>query len=245
MTENKKLLEVDLYKPIQRYFAKQGFEVYGEVNDCDLVALKEDELIVVELKKTLNVELLVQGAKRQKLTNQVYIAIPRGKQNFRSRKWKDICHLLRRLELGLILVSFSGNRARVDIHLHPTTFDQKKSYAQNKYKRNSLIKEVNGRSGDYNIGGSTRTKIMTAYKENCIQIASYLEEFGPLSPKKLRSLGTGEKTLTILTNNYYRWFEKVSRGVYQINDKGKQELKEFSDLVEYYRAKLTKEGVER
>ncbi|MFC4320462.1 DUF2161 domain-containing phosphodiesterase [Litchfieldia salsa] len=241
MSEKKKLLEVDLYKPIQRYFVKQGFEVYGEVNDCDLVAMKEEELVVVELKKTLNIELLVQGAKRQKLTDQVYIAIPRGKQNFRSKKWKDICHLIRRLELGLILVSFSGNRARVDIHLYPTPFDQKKSYSQNKHKRNSLIKEVNGRSGDYNIGGSTRTKIMTAYKENCIQIACYLEKYGPLSPKKLRSLGTGEKTLSILNKNYYRWFEKVSRGVYEINDTGKQEVNQFPELVEYYQRKLLEE----
>ncbi|WP_078547639.1 DUF2161 domain-containing phosphodiesterase [Litchfieldia alkalitelluris] len=238
MIENKKLLEIDLYKPIQRYFSKQGFEVHGEVQDCDLTAIKDDELIIVELKKTLNVDLLVQAAKRQKMTDQVYVAIPKGKQNLRSRKWRDICHLLKRLELGLILVSFYGNRTRIDVHLHPTPFNQKRSAGQNKYKRNSLIKEMNGRSGDYNVGGSTRTKIMTAYKENCIQIACYLEKYGQLTPKELRKLGTGEKTLSILNKNYYRWFDKVSRGLYEISEEGKKELVDFPELVEFYLNKL-------
>ena len=65
------------------------------------------------------------------------------------------------------------------------------------------MKEIEGRSADYNVGGSNKTKIMTAYKENCIQIASYLEHLGPLSPKALLELGTGTKTSSILTKNYY------------------------------------------
>jgi hypothetical protein len=96
------------------------------------------------------------------------------------------------------------------------------------------MKEIEGRSADYNIGGSNRTKIMTAYKENCIQIACYLELFGPLSPKALREKGTGSKTSSILTKNYYGWFERVKRGVYVINEKGKKEVKEYPELIDYY-----------
>lgn len=62
MKETKKLLEVDLYKPIQTYFSRDGYEVYGEVKDCDLVAVKDEELVVVELKLTLSVDLLIQAA---------------------------------------------------------------------------------------------------------------------------------------------------------------------------------------
>jgi hypothetical protein len=239
MQEKKKLKEVDLYKPVQQYFSSEGYDVYGEVKDCDIVAEKGEELVVIELKLTLSVDLLVQATKRQKLTDQVYIAIPKPKYRIPSRRWTDLCHLIRRLELGLIVVSFSGNRKKTEIILHPTPFDRSKSMRQNKKKRESIIKEISGRSSDYNIGGSSKTKIMTAYKENCIQIASYLEHFEQLAPKDLVRLGTGDKTASILTKNYYGWFDRIKRGTYQISDKGKQELKEFPELVTYYLEKIS------
>lgn len=241
MQEKRKLKEVDLYKPIQQYFSKEGYDVYGEVKDCDIVAEKGEDLVVIELKLTLSVDLLVQAAKRQKLTDQVYIAIPKPKYRIPSKRWTDLCHLIRRLELGLIVVSFSGNRKKTEIILHPTPFDRPKSMRQNKKKRESIVKEISGRSADYNIGGSSKTKIMTAYKENCIQIASYLDHFGQLAPKDLVKMGTGDKTSSILTKNYYGWFDRIKRGTYQISDKGKLELKEFPELVTYYVEKLTME----
>lgn len=240
MKEKKKLLEVDLYKPIQTYFIKEGFQVYGEVKDCDMAAVKDDELVIIELKLTLSVELLIQATKRQRLTDVVYIAIPKPKYNLRSKRWKDICHLIRRLELGLIIVSFEGKSKKTDIILHPTPFDRSKSMRQSKLKRKMLLTEINGRSADYNVGGSTRTKIMTAYKENCLQIASYLGEVGPLSPKALVEMGTGAKTSSILTKNFYGWFDRIKRGTYVISEKGKQELREYPKLVSFYLEKINK-----
>lgn len=231
MTEKKKLLEVDLYKPIQNLLKKQGYEVRGEVKNCDIAAVKEDSLVIVELKLNLNVDLLLQATKRQKLTDEVYVAIPRPK-NFRSKRWNEVCQLVKRLELGLIVVSFTASRKRAEVVFEPTAFSGK--VRKNNRKREAILKEVNGRSGDYNLGGSNKTKIMTAYKESCIHIASLLEKHGPLSPKKLKELGTSEKTPSILTKNYYGWFDRVKRGTYVINKKGMEELKEHRDLVEYY-----------
>ncbi|WP_246943386.1 DUF2161 domain-containing phosphodiesterase [Bacillus pinisoli] len=239
MTKSKKLQEVDLYKPIQRFFVKEGYEVYGEVHDCDLTAVKDDELIVVELKLHLTVDLLVQATKRQRLTDQVYIAIPKPKYKLRSKRWSDLCQLVKRLELGLMIITFSGNRKTVEVVFHPSEYVKKKK-RNNRFRR-SLLKEIDGRSADYNIGGSSRTKIMTAYKENCIQIASYLQHYGPLSPKALRELGTGDKTPSILSKNYYQWFERVSRGVYVITEKGIEDLTEFPDLVQYYNQKISEQ----
>ena len=76
MNEKNKRLEVDLYKPIQEYFLCEDYQVFGEVNDCDIAAIKDDEIVIIELKLTLSVDLLIQAAKRQRLTDQVYIAIP-------------------------------------------------------------------------------------------------------------------------------------------------------------------------
>jgi hypothetical protein len=234
VTETKKLQEIDLYKPIQTYFLREGYEVYGEVKDCDIVAVKDEELVVIELKLTLSVDLLIQAAKRQRITDKVYVAIPKPKHRLNSKRWTEKCHLIRRLELGLIVVSSPGKRGRAEIIFEPTPFIRRK----NKRKRDSIMKEINGRSADYNVGGSNRTKIMTAYKENCIQIACYLENLGPLSPKMLNQLGSGKNTSSVLTKNYYGWFERIKRGIYVITEKGKEEIKEYPELINYYLTSL-------
>jgi hypothetical protein len=243
-TPKEKIYETDLYEPVRKYFTKQGYEVYGEVHHCDIVAVKEDELIVIELKLNLTVDLLVQATTRQRLTDQVYIAIPKPKSKSSAKKWQNLYHLIRRLELGLIFVDFQKGRTKVDVKVKPSPFDRSKSLQRNKSKRNQLLKEISGRNGDYNVGGSTKTKIMTAYKENCIQIALYLNQNGPLSPKALRDLGTGEKTQSILRQNYYGWYEKVNRGIYSISEKGKMELQDYPELVKFYAETQTSGSLE-
>lgn len=229
-----KLYEIDLYKPVKHYFTEQGYNVYGEVKDCDVVAVKEEELIIVELKLRLNLDLVMQATKRQRLTEQVYVAIPKPNYSLRSQKWRDICHLMRRLEVGLLVISFETDQEQIKVIHHPAPFDRIKSMQRSKKRRNSLKAEIEGRTGDFNIGGSNKLKIMTAYKENCIHIACCLIHHGPLSPKALKEIGTGEKTSRILTKNYEEWFDRIERGVYAISDKGKSELKAYPQFVEYY-----------
>ncbi|MEH7074628.1 DUF2161 domain-containing phosphodiesterase [Neobacillus drentensis] len=237
MNQTTKLQERDLYKPIQTYFVREGYQVYGEVKDCDIVAVKDEQVVIIELKLNLTVDLLIQAAKRQRMTDQVYVAIPKPKHRLNSKQWIDKCHLIRRLELGLIVVSSPGKRGKAEIIFEPTPFQRRK----NKLKLGSILKEINGRSADYNVGGSNRTKIMTAYKENCIQIASYLENLGPLSPRKLIQLGSGKNTSSILTKNYYGWFDRIKRGTYVITEKGIEEIKEYPELVDYYLNSLEEE----
>lgn len=79
---------------------------------------------------------------------------------------------------------------------------------------------------------------MTAYKENCIQIACFLKEYGPLSPKALKEMGTGDKTPSVLSKNYYGWFDRVHRGVYTLSKKGQTEIMEYKELLEHYIEKI-------
>ena len=58
------MLETDLYLPLKTWFENQGFEVRGEVNHCDLVAQRGDDLVVVELKLKPSLKLLYQAADR-------------------------------------------------------------------------------------------------------------------------------------------------------------------------------------
>lgn len=90
MKQIEKIFEKDLFKPIHDYFEKLGYEVHGEVSGCDITAKKGDELIIIELKRNLSVELLVQAVKRQRITGLVYVAVPKPAHNMFSKKWKDI-----------------------------------------------------------------------------------------------------------------------------------------------------------
>lgn len=236
-----KILEIDLCKPISDFLINEGYSVRCEVKDCDITAIKGDELIIVELKKNLSVSLLTQAVKRQKTADLVYIAIPKPKKLFANSKWKDICHLIRRLELGLILVSFKGKKSFVEIPINPVPFDREKSKNMNKKKRESIIKEASTRYMDLNIGGSSGKKLVTVYRESAIFIACCLNRQGPLSPKQLRNLGTdSKKTNSILSEDHYGWFERVERGVYSINETGKSALAQYKELADYFYGLLEK-----
>ena len=229
-----KIYETDLYEPIQLYFQSQEYEVQAEVNDCDVVAWKDDLLIIIELKLNLNITLLMQAAKRQRYTPDVYIAIQRPKTSLRKRRWRDLVHLVCRLELGLILVSFEDKKPSIQIVHEPGPFDRKRSARQSKKARDKLIKEARDRRSNCNTGGSTHVPTITAYKEKSIQIAFYLDYLGPMSAKALKKLNTDERTYGILYNNYYNWFERIGRGIYDLTDLGKKEYQDYPEIIKLY-----------
>ena len=227
--------ESDLFEPVKKYLESNGYKVRAEVKNCDVTATKDDELIIIELKLSANLQLFNQATDRQYITDSVYVAIPKSAQ--RSKKhWKGILHILRRLELGLIFVDVENPVNPIEIVFHPIEFQRRKF----KHRKRAIIKEVENRSQNLNVGGSNKKKIITAYKENAIQIAVYLKEIGPTSAKKLREYNSGKKTLSILYNNFYGWFQRVDRGIYDITAKGKQELKNFPGLVKKYEKYLMK-----
>lgn len=231
MPKPKTISETDLYRPVHDYLVKQGYTVRAEVHHCDIAAMKGDDLIVVELKKTLNLGLIAQAVERQKITDSVYVGVPRPSN---MRKWtsqtKSAQAVLKRLEIGLILVSVRSSKPSVEVLFHPIPHERRKR----KSAHRAVITEINGRTGDFNEGGSCRRKLVTAYRENAIHIACCLSERGPLSPKALRSLGTGDRTLTILYTNVYSWFERVDRGLYALSAKGGEEIVAYGELVEHY-----------
>lgn len=233
------LKETDLYIPVRDFLKDNGYEVRSEVKDCDVAAVKGEELLIVELKKSLSVELLVQAVKRQKLTDIVYMAVPKPKRMVVTKKWKDIIHLVRRLELGLILISFRGEKGICEVAVEPECFDRIRSTRGNIKNRDKLIKEFNGRQKDLNTGGSRGTKLITAYRESSVFIACCLSEYNELSPKKLREIGTDkEKTTSILYTNHYGWFAPVKKGIYRITEAGKLALPQYKDLTEYFYEKI-------
>ncbi len=234
-----KIMEESLSKPVTTYFMDIGYKVRTEVDYCDICALKEDKLVIIELKKNLSVDLLVQAVDRQKITDFVYVAIPKPKKFTVNAKWKSLCHLIKRLEIGLILVSITDNGSYIEIPIDPLPCDRLKYMHNNKKRRNGMIKELNGRNIDLNVGGSRGRKLVTAYRESSLYIVCCLKKYGAMSPKELRNLGSDlKKTQSILSKNYYGWFSKVDKGIYTLSKEGQQALIEYGDLAKLDYEKL-------
>jgi hypothetical protein len=230
--------ETDLYRPVHDYLAEQGYAVQGEVRKCDVAAVKGDELVIVELKLRLNAEVLAQAAQRQQITDSVYVAIPRPKaiRSWRTRS-RGMLYLLKRLELGLMLVAPKARkRPKVEIEHPIQLFDRVKTGKL----RGAIVREVRRRSGDFNEGGSVRRKVIGAFKETAIHIACCLERFGPATARELRRLGTGPTTWSVLAKSaeIEGWFERRPDGAYALKRKGKAALEEYAEAAEHYRAEL-------
>ncbi len=228
--------ETDLYKPVREYLEGLGYKVQGEVMGCDLAAILGEELVVVELKTSFNLKLLSQAVKRQRAADSVYVAIPRPRGGARTAGWRDMCMLLRRLELGLITVATDKVEDQVEVHFHPNTFDRIKSKRSGKKVRHHILMEAASRSGHYNTGGTNQKKLITAYRESAVHVACCLMKFGPLSPSQIKKLGAAPKTSNILRDNHYGWFTKVSRGLYELNDSVKEFMDGYPELVQHYLA---------
>ncbi|WP_461206834.1 DUF2161 family putative PD-(D/E)XK-type phosphodiesterase [Clostridium sp. DL1XJH146] len=224
--------ESDMYLPVKELFEGLGYKVNSEVNSMDITAVKDEELVIIEMKIMYNVKLLIQAAKGQRLSSEVYVAIPRPKHQKKNLKSiKDKEYLLRRLEIGLIYVAMDIQKPYAQIVFTPKPFDRKKSISRSKSKKRIVMKEISERHGDYNIGGSTGRKLVTAYREKALLIAGLLKKHSEMTVKEIRELGAGEKALSILNSNYYRWFERVSRGKYKLSETGVKEIEEYSEII--------------
>ena len=217
--------EEDLYKPLQLYLEKQGYAVNAEVHECDLVAVKGEEILIIELKTRVTTALLIQAARRKEICESVYIAVPvpQGKQSLPNQK--GLSTLLKQLEVGLILVRFLKTKTRIEVTLHPRAYKPR----MRRKKKTAILHEINGRYGEFHKGGIPVTKEkITAYKQESIKIGFILRDSGPLSPKSVRAKGGHtNKAQRILSKNVYGWFENPSRGIYQLNREGEEALKRY------------------
>ena len=224
--------ENDLYNPVKTLFENNGYVVQAEVNNCDVMCVKDSQIIVIELKKEFNLKLVYQAIERQNITNSVFVCITRPKNCKRDTLWKNMTNLLKRLNLGLILVSMDSDLKKAEIIFEPKEMKVKKNK-----KAQKALNEFSSRSGHYNSGGVNKTKIITSYREKSIKLACTLENKTYLSLKELKQLGFDEKVGRILNDNYYGWFEKVKRGYYCLSNKGKEMIlsNEFKEIVDFYK----------
>jgi len=160
--------ESDLYLPLKRFLESQNYEVKGEVQDCDALAVRGKEApVVVELKLSLNLNVVLQAVERLPLTPKVYIAIPK-QCKILNRRRRHIIKLLRMLGLGLIVIDLDQETSGVKVLIDPGEYRPRKS----KHRQERLLGEFMKRVGDPNLGGIEKRKgIMTVYRQRALAIA--------------------------------------------------------------------------
>jgi len=221
--------ETELDKPVRTWLEKQGYTVSCEVKNCDIVARKDDELMIVELKTRFSLDLVYQAVNRKNLTDSVYVAVPVQMGKKHIPRYKDVKKLLARLEVGLILVRFLKTKTRVEIISHPLSYTPRRS----RRRLESIIREIDGRYSEFNKAGSAVIdRRVSAYKQQALVTAYLLKREGPLSPAAVKKLGGGSKTQQILAGNVYGWFDRVRRGLYSLNDAGVLAMENHRDILE-------------
>jgi hypothetical protein len=190
-----------------------------------VVAVRGDEPpVIVELKTTLNIELILQAADRLKLSPSVYIAFPKATPQWK-RHWKRVRGLCQRLGVGII--TLDGKALKVSVRLDPKSYQPR----GNTTRTHRLLSEFEKRVGDPNKGGVNRTVIMTAYRQDVLRCVAALKH-GPLKLSTIREQTEVTKVQSIMQKDHYRWFERVSRGWYQLSPNGIKAADQNSDAMQ-------------
>jgi len=231
--------ESDLYVVLESYYRDLGYQVKGEVCGCDLVALKEEkeeeQLIIIELKKSFNVKLLYQAVRRLAITDQVYVAFFKPEAGQKMSFWTMVKSLCRRLNVGAIVIDPIQDAASIRFLAEPSDFKARKSTAM----KRKLMKEFMGREVSENTGGVSRQKLQTAYLESAVYIAALLSVHETLSAKELRTMGAPENTYDILYKNHYGWFSRKDKGLYCLKTGTPAKIKkEYSKIWDHYQQKV-------
>ena len=210
--------EQDLYAPVKAMLERQGYVVRGEVGAADVMAVRGDEPpVIVELKLRFSLSLYHQAVARLKVTDLVYLAVPKPTGRTARRALKDNVALCRRLGLGLITVRADQT---VEVQCDPGPYAPRKS----KKAQARLLREFDRLEGDPNAGGATRHGIVTGYRQDALKCAAHLAQSGPCRGADVaRATGVAGAT-RLMRDNHYGWFDKVSKGIYALSDDGRAGL---------------------
>ena len=213
-------METTLYLPVKRFLERLGFEVKGEIDGCDLVALRGDDppvVVIGELKLSFTLELVLQGVDRTAACDEVWLAVrasSRGRGRDADPRVRKLCRFL---GFGLLGVFPRGH---VELLVEPRPWRPRRDPR----RRYGLVEEHRRRQGDPAAGGSTLAPIMTAYRQRALICAAALQA-GPLSTRAVKVAVPDAPT--ILLRNVYGWFVRVERGLYALTQEGKAALKRW------------------
>ncbi|WP_089901430.1 DUF2161 domain-containing phosphodiesterase [Loktanella fryxellensis] len=212
--------EADLYPAIKAHLVALGYAVKGEVGAADVVAVKGDAVLVVEMKTAFSLTLFHQGIARQAITDAVYLAVPAG--GARKALLANV-GLARRLGLGVMTVR--PRDGLVEVLADPGPFTPRKS----KVKAARMKAAFARLRGDPNAGGATRHGLVTGYRQDALACARFIAVHGASTGARIKAWAEVPNATTIMADNHYGWFKRVSRGVYDLTPAGRQGLADWND----------------
>ena len=222
----KTIRETDLYAPIKALLETQGYTVKGEIGAADIVAIREaGEPLIVEMKSGFSLNLFHQAVDRQRVTDAVYVAVPRGSGRTFAVSLRRNIGLCRRLGLGLMAVGLPGGP--VDILLDPAPYRPRKAPR----RKARLLREFARLAGDPNTGGSTRKGLITAYRQDALRCLSLLSAAGPTKASMVAERTGIVRARRLMADNHYGWFERVETGIYALSPNGRRALGDYADEI--------------
>ncbi len=174
-------------------------------------------VVICELKLSFNLELILQAVDRAAAADEVWIAArvsAKGRGREADKRYRDLC---RRLGIGMLGLSDTGEVSIIVGSVSPMP-------RTNPKRRSRLMREHQKRRGDPVLGGSTRTPLMTAYRQQALDCATALAS-GPMRVRDVR-VSTPDAG-KILLSNVYGWFERLDLGVYGLTDAGREALQRW------------------
>lgn len=206
--------ESDLYPTLKAYLEGQSYQVKAEIGACDVMARRGEEApLIVEMKLTFSLALVMQGVARQAMFDSVYLAVPVSGARGWKLRYKDIIGLCRRLGLGLLAVRIGQG---VEAHLDPAPYAPRK----NTRKAAQMLREFDRRTGDPNLGGISRVKQMTAYRQDALRCAHHLACHGQTKAALVAKATGVLRAASLMRTDHYGWFERTAPGIYALTPKG-------------------------
>ena len=183
--------------------------------------------MIVEMKAVFSLALVLQGIARQRVADNVYLAV--SPFSGRTARRKDALALCRRLGLGLLEVRLAP-APLVEALLDPA------EYRPRRHRRGlgRLLREFQRRVGDPNRGGSGRRKLMTTYRQDALRCAAFLDVNGPTKAADVAGAIGVARAGAMMYADHYGWFERPAGtplGVYGLTPKGRAALDEYADVV--------------
>ena len=221
--------EAELYTPIKQFLEAQGYVVKGEIGPCDVVAVRGDDErpVVVELKERLSLALILQAVDRLAVSDIVYMAFRTGPSQ--SASWRT----RRKQVTGTPSPAWPGppdrlgsRKCRPGVQMRCASTHVPSSSArappQGVRRAESGIRET---------GGSTSRQRVTAYRQDALRCARELAAEGVLKVSVLRERTRVSRAGSILRDNHYGWFDRVTPGHYALSSRGGRELPNWYEAL--------------
>jgi hypothetical protein len=167
--------EADLARDVCLWLRDEGWEIFHEVAldwklrgkhaigdaRADIVAKRDGELAVVEVKRDLSFELMAQGERWLPFANMVWIAVPRAQRS----AGRDLAfRVVGKLRLGLIEIDDTRIIARVGPHV------------RDHLESDALIDSLRPEHKTAAASGTSGGGQWSSFKETCAALKSFVEK---------------------------------------------------------------------